>query len=56
VNWVRNVREATERAADPDALTEAERDELRRLRKENIELRTDADLRTAATFACETMR
>jgi transposase len=49
---------ASERAADPDALTESERDELRRLRKENIELRTDTEIlrRAAAYFARETMR
>ncbi len=57
-NWVRAARDATERAADPDALTESERDELRRLRKENIELRTDSEIlrRAAAYFARETMR
>ena len=57
-NWVRAARDATERAADPDALTESERDELRRLRKENIELRTDKEIlrRAAAYFARETMR
>ena len=57
-NWVRASREATERGSDPDALTEAERDELRRLRKENVELRTDKEIlkRAAAYFARETMR
>ena len=57
-NWVRVARDATERAAGPDALTESERDELRRLRKENIELRTDTEIlrRAAAYFARETMR
>jgi transposase len=57
-NWVRAERNASERAADPDALTESERDELRRLRKENIELRTDTEIlrRAAAYFARETMR
>ncbi len=57
-NWVRAARDASERAADPDALTESERDELRRLRKENIELRTDTEIlrRAAAYFARETMR
>ena len=54
-NWVRAERNASERAADPDALTESERDELRR---ENIELRTDTEIlrRAAAYFARETMR
>ena len=57
-NWVRAARDATERAVDPDALTESERDELRRLRRENVELRTDAEIlrRAAAYFARETMR
>lgn len=57
-NWVRAAREADSRGTDPDALTESERDELRRLRKENIELRTDAEIlrRAAAYFARETMR
>lgn len=55
---MRAERNASERAADPDALTESERDELRRLRKENIELRTDTEIlrRAAAYFARETMR
>jgi transposase len=57
-NWVRAARDAHVRAADPDALTESERDELRRLRKENIELQTDKEIlrRAAAYFARETMR
>ncbi len=57
-NWVRVAREAAERGADPDALTESERDELRRLRMENVELRTDKEIlrRAAAYFARETMR
>ncbi len=57
-NWVRTTRDATERAADPEALSESERDELRRLRKENVELRTDKEIlrRAAAYFARETMR
>ena len=57
-NWVRADRNASERAGDPEALTESERDELRRLRKENIELRTDTEIlrRAAAYFARETMR
>lgn len=57
-NRVRAAREAADRAADPDALSESERDELRRLRRENIELRTDTDIlrRAAAYFAPETMR
>lgn len=57
-NWVRASREAAERDVDPNALSESERDELKRLRKENIELRTDTEIlrRAAAYFARETMR
>jgi DNA-binding response OmpR family regulator len=42
-NWMAADREATTRATDPDGLSESEREELRRLRKENIELRTDRE-------------
>lgn len=57
-NWVKAARDAEARDADPDALSESERDELRRLRKENAELRTDREIlrRAAAYFARETMR
>jgi transposase len=57
-NWVRAARDVADRAADPDALTESERDELRRLRKEVMELQTDKEIlrRAAAYFARETMR
>ncbi len=57
-NWVRAAREAKARAEDPHGLTESERDELRRLRKENVELRTDREIlrKAAAYFARETMR
>ncbi|MEZ5271999.1 MAG: transposase [Ilumatobacteraceae bacterium] len=57
-NWVKASREARERASDPNALSESERDELKRLRKENIELRTDTEIlrRAAAYFARETIR
>ena len=57
-NWLKADREARERANDPDALTESERAELARLRKENIELRTDKEIlrKAAAYFARETMR
>lgn len=56
-NWARAERYAETRAADPDALSEPERDELRRLCKENIELQTDKELlrRAAAHCARETM-
>jgi transposase len=51
-------REARQRAEDPDALSESERAELARLRKENLELRTDKEIlrKAAAYFARETMR
>jgi hypothetical protein len=57
-NWVRDARAKKTRDADPDGLSESERDELRRLRKEVIELRTDKEIlrRAAAYFARETMR
>jgi len=57
-NWVKADRDATARAADPDALSETERDELRRLRSEIAELRKDKEIlrRAAAYFARETMR
>jgi transposase len=57
-NWVRAARDASERSADPDALTESEGDERRRLRREIAELRTDKEIlrRAAAYFARETMR
>lgn len=57
-DWVHAARDAAERAADPDSLSESERDELRRLRKANLELRTDKEIlrRAAAYFARETMR
>lgn len=57
-NWVRAERDAAERRADPEALSESERDELKRLRKENVELKTDKEIlrRAAAYFARETMR
>jgi transposase len=57
-NWVRASREAEVRADDPEGLSESERDELRRLRKQVIELETDKEIlrRAAAYFARETMR
>ncbi len=52
-NWLK-----ADRSNDPDALTEYERAELARLRKENIELRTVKELlrKAAVHFARETMR
>lgn len=57
-NWVRAARDADSRASDPAALSESERDELARLRKQVIELQTDKEIlrRAAAYFARETMR
>ena len=51
-------REARSRAADPDGLSESERVELARLRKENADLRLDREIlrKAAAYFARETMR
>ncbi|MCA9564783.1 MAG: transposase, partial [Myxococcales bacterium] len=34
-NWMKAARDAEARAGDPDAVSESERDELRRLRREN---------------------
>lgn len=57
-NWVRDARAKRDRDGDPEALSESERAELQRLRKEVIELRTDKEIlrRAAAYFARETMR
>lgn len=57
-NWLKADREARHRCEDPDAVSESEREELARLRKENIELRTDREIlrKAAAYFARETMR
>ena len=57
-NWVRDARAKKARDADPEGLSESERAELQRLRKEVIELRTDKEIlrRAAAYFARETMR
>jgi transposase len=55
---VRNARDKKVRDVDPGGVSESERDELLRLRKEVIELRTDKEIlrRAAAYFARETMR
>jgi len=57
-NWMADDREAQARAADPNGLSETEREELRRLRKENVQLRTDREIlrKAAAYFARETTR
>ncbi len=48
-NWVKAEREARERAADAKGLSESEREELQRLRREVAELRIDREiLRKAA--------
>ena len=57
-NWVKLDREATERAADPEALSESERDELKRLRKKAAQQEIDLEIlrKAAAYFAKETNR
>jgi transposase len=57
-NWVKADREQQDRDADPDALSESERAELKRLRKENVQLATDMEIlrKAAAFFARETNR
>ncbi len=55
---MRAKRDAEQRDGDPDVLSESERVELARLRKQVIELETDNEIlrRAAAYFARETMR
>src|SRR3954453_13225230 len=57
-NWVQADRETRERDGVPDALSESERDELKRLRKENAQQRIDMEIlrKAAAFFARETNR
>ena len=57
-NWVKSDRERREREQDPEALSESEREELARLRREVTELRVDREIlrKAAAYFARETMR
>jgi len=57
-NWIKADREASERNADPEALSESERAELKRLRKENAQQRLDMEIlrKAAAFFARETNR
>ena len=57
-NWMNADRDRRERNADPEVLTESERAELRRLRKENAQQRMDMEIlrKAAAYFARETTR
>jgi transposase len=57
-NWVRAERQGQARAAEPGALSEAERDELGRLRREVHELRAEREIlrKAAAYLAKETIR
>ncbi len=57
-NWVKADREARERAADPEALSQGEREELKRLRRETAQQQIDLEIlrKAAAYFARETHR
>ena len=57
-NWVRSERQGRARDTAPGALVESEREELRRLRKENHELKLEREIlrKAAAYFARETTR
>ena len=57
-NWMKADREQRERDADPNALSESERAELARLRKENAQQAIDMEIlrKAAAFFARETNR
>jgi len=56
--WIRAEREAEVRANDPDALSESEQAELRRLRKQTAQQAIDLEIlrKAAAYFARETTR
>lgn len=57
-NWIRKANKTGQDSNSEPALTESERTELARLRKENTELRTDREIlrKAAAYFAKETLR
>ncbi len=57
-NWVREERVRAARDADPDAVSESELEELKRLRKRNAQLEIDNQIlsKAAAYFARETNR
>jgi transposase len=56
-NWVKLDREAAERA-DPDALSESEREELKRLRRKTAQQEIDLEIlrKATANLARETPR
>lgn len=57
-NWIKADRAKAAEADEDEPLRESERVELRRLRKENLDLKTDREIlrKAAAYFARETMR
>lgn len=57
-NWVRVDRKTVERSADPEALSESEHVELKRLRKVTARQAIDLEIlrKAAAYFARETYR
>jgi transposase len=57
-NWVADHLAEEARGSDPLALAVSEREELRQLRRENVELRTEREIlrKAAAYFAQETIR
>lgn len=57
-NWINADRDRRERDADPNALSESEREELKRLRKLTAQQAMDMEIlrKAAAYFARETSR
>jgi transposase len=57
-NWVRSDKYREQRDPAPGAISDSERHELTRLRKENAELKTEREIlrKASAYFAKETMR